>query len=219
MPSSLQQQRFGVLGSGEVGQVLARGLKGHGYDVRIGTRTPAKLAEFSKSSGVPAGTFAEVAQWAQVLVLAVLGEAALDVLALTGSATLNGKIVIDTTNALAHEPPESGVLKSFTGPNESLMERLQQAYPQCRFVKAFNSVGSALMVNPKIPSGRPTMFYCGNDAEAKTGVAALLDQFGWDGEDMGGAIAARAIEPLAVLWCIPGFLRNDWAHAFRMVRP
>jgi predicted dinucleotide-binding enzyme len=74
------------------------------------------------------------------------------------------------------------------------------------------------MVNPKLPS-KPSMFICGNDAEAKAATRAILDQFGWETEDMGGAPAARAIEPLCVLWCIPGFLKNDWMHAYKVLRP
>ena len=111
------------------------------------------------------------------------------------------------------------MLRFFTGPNESLMERLQLAVAAAKLVKVWSSVGAGLMVNPALPSGRPTMFICGNDADAKAMVTHLLDQFGWDSEDMGKATAARAIEPLCQLWCIPGFLRNDWMHAFRMVRP
>ena len=209
---------FGVLGSGEVGQVLAKGLKDHGYRVRIGSRTPAKLASYATQTGIPAGTFAEVAQWGEALVLSVKGTAAEQVLALVGRERLRGKLIIDTTNPLTDDPPEQGVLHSFTGPNESLMERLQQACPDGRFVKAFNCVGSARMVDPDFGGVRPTMFYCGNDAGAKATVARVLDQFGWEAADMGGAIAARGIEPLAVLWCIPGFLQDSWTHAFKLLR-
>jgi 8-hydroxy-5-deazaflavin:NADPH oxidoreductase len=209
---------FGVLGSGEVGQVLAKGLKDHGYQVRIGSRTPAKLADYSKQTGIQAGTFAEVGKWGEALVLSVAGNGAEQALGLVGRAALRGKLVIDTTNPIADEPPEQGVLKSATPPNSSLMEDLQRAYPEARFVKAFNSVGSARMVDPDFHGVRPTMFYCGNDPAAKATVARVLDQFGWDAEDMGGAMAARAIEPLAVLWCIPGFLRDSWTHAFKLLR-
>jgi predicted dinucleotide-binding enzyme len=87
-----------------------------------------------------------------------------------------------------------------------------------RFVKAFNSVGSALMVNPQFGSDRPTMFVCGNDDAAKNTVSEILDQFGWETADMGKVEAARAIEPLCMLWCIPGFLRNEWTHAFKLLR-
>jgi predicted dinucleotide-binding enzyme len=212
-------KRFGVLGSGEVGQTLAKGLAATGYDVRIGTRTSGKLADFSKSSGIRAGTFPEVAAWAEAAVLAVLGSAALEAVELAGPDNLAGKLVIDPTNPTSNEPPEDGVLRYFTAPNESLMERLQTAYPGGAFVKAFTSVGSDLMVHPILAGGPPTMFYCGNDAAAKAVVAKILEQFGWDGEDMGGAAAARALEPLAMLWCIPGFRDNDWVHAFRLLRP
>ena len=150
--------------------------------------------------------------------LSVAGTAAEQALELVGRDALRGKLVIDTTNPIAHEPPEQGVLKSTTGPNSSLMERLQRSYPEARFVKAFSCAGSARMVDPDFHGIRPTMFYCGNDSEAKATVARILDQFGWETEDMGGAVAARAIEPLAVLWCIPGFLRDSWTHAFHLLR-
>jgi 8-hydroxy-5-deazaflavin:NADPH oxidoreductase len=109
------------------------------------------------------------------------------------------------------------VLRFYTNLDESQMERLQQEFAAVRFVKAFNSVGSACMVNPQFAGGRPTMFICGNDDEAKRIVAGILDQFGWETADMGKVEAARAIEPLCMLWCIPGFLRNDWSHAFKLM--
>jgi len=209
---------FGVLGSGDVGRVLAKGLKDHGYEVRIGSRTPAKLATYSGETGITAGTFAEVGRWGEALVLSVKGGAAESVLGMVGKDQVSGKLIIDTTNPTTEDPPEQGVLRSFTGPNESLMERLQLAHPAARFVKAFNSVGSDRMVGPDFQGIRPTMFYCGNDAQAKGVVARILDQFGWEAADMGGALAARAIEPLAVLWCIPGFLEDSWTHAFKLLR-
>jgi 8-hydroxy-5-deazaflavin:NADPH oxidoreductase len=217
MATSSSPKRFGVLGSGEVGQVLAKGLAANGYEARIGSRTPAKLAKFAKSSGIQAGTFQDVAAWGDAAILAVLGTAALEVIELAGPTNLSRKLVIDTTNPISKDPPVDGVLNYFTGPNESLMERLQIAYPEISFVKAFNSVGSALMVHPMLSGGPPTMFYCGNDASAKAAVSRVLEHLGWDGADMGSAVAARALEPLAQLWCIPGFRENDWMHAFRML--
>lgn len=210
-------KRVGVIGSGQVGQVLARGFRTHGYDVRIASRAPAKLSDFSAASGIPAAAPADVAAWADTIVLAVRGLAAEDALREAGAANLAGKIVIDTTNPLDDAPPDDGVIRFFTGPNESLMERLQTRFPEARFVKAFNSVGNALMVDPQFAGGPPTMFYCGNDADAKAETAALLRQFGWDPVDMGRASGARALEPLCQLWCIPGFLRNQWTHAFRLL--
>jgi predicted dinucleotide-binding enzyme len=211
--------KVGVIGSAVVGQTLASGFKKHGHDVRIGSRTPARLADFSRSSGIQAGTVGEVASWADTVVLAVSGDGAESAVSEIGPANLKGKVVIDTTNPIAKEAPEDGVIKYFTGPNSSLMERLQRTAPEARFVKAFNSVGAALMVNPSFPGGRPTMFYCGNDGSAKAEVLKIIEQFGWEGADMGSAKAARAIEPLAQLWCIPGFLRNEWGnHAFHLMK-
>lgn len=211
-------RRFGVLGSGPVAQALAKGLKAYGYEVRIGSRSPEKLAGFASKTGIATGTFTEVAAWADAVVLAVVGRAAGDALRLAGVGNLRGKLVIDTTNPISDAPPVDGVLQFFTGPNDSLMERLQAEFPETQFVKAFNSVGNALMVNPSLPGGKPTMFYCGNDAQAKAVVARMLEQFGWEGADMGTAVAARAIEPLCQLWCIPGLRENRWTHAFRLLR-
>jgi len=200
-----------------VGQTLARGFKRHGYEVRIASRTPEKLAAFAKESGIDAGTFADVAAWADLLVLAVHGGGALAAMTLAGADHVRGKLVIDATNPISDKPPVEGVVQFFTGPNQSLLEELQGAFPEARFVKAFNSVGAARMVNPEFPGGPPTMFYCGNDARAKAEVARILEQFGWEGADMGTAVAGRAIEPLCQLWCIPGFLRNSWTHAFKVL--
>jgi predicted dinucleotide-binding enzyme len=210
-------EKIGVIGSATVGQTLAKGFRRHGYDVRIASRTPAKLAGFSSATGIAAGTFADVAAWADAAVLAVHGSAAEDAVRTAGEGNLRRKIVIDTNNPLGDAPPVDGVIQYFTGPNDSLLERLQRAFPAIRFVKAFSSVGAACMVNPSFGVGRPTMFVCGNDGDAKTWVSGVLDTFGWETADMGTAVAARAIEPLAQLWCIPGFRQNHWTHAFKLL--
>ncbi len=210
--------KVGVIGSGIVGQTLADGFLRHGYDVMRGSREPSKLAAWKAGAGARArtGTFGDAAGFGELVVLAVKGTAALDAVRACGLA-LTGKIVVDATNPIADAPPVNGVIPFFTGPNQSLMETLQAAAPAARFVKAFSCVGNALMVNPSLPGGKPTMFICGNDEGAKRQVTQILDQFGWETEDMGAVEAARAIEPLCILWCIPGFLRNDWTHAFKLL--
>jgi predicted dinucleotide-binding enzyme len=212
--------KVGVLGSGEVGRVLSDGFLRKGHEVMRGTRDPAKLKDWRHAAGHRAGTgtFTEAAGYGAIVVLAVKGTAAEAVVGACGSA-LDGKVVIDTTNPIAEAPPTTGVLSFFTGPNESLLERLQRKAPGAQLVKAFSCVGSALMVDPKLTGGRPTMFICGDAAPARQHVADLLDTFGWEVEDLGAAAAARAIEPLCMLWCIPGFLRSDWTHAFKLLRP
>jgi len=213
-------QRIGVLGSGKVGTVLANGFLEHGYEVTRGSREPAKLGDWLANAGAHArtSTFAETARWAEIVVLAVKGEAAESVLDLTGAGALQGKVVIDTTNPIAATPPVNGVLKYFTTLEDSLMERLQRRVPGARFVKAFSCVGNALMVDPKLPGGPPTMFICGNDAAAKRDVTDILDRFGWLSEDLGAVEAARAIEPLCILWCIPAFQGRGSLHALKMLR-
>ncbi len=211
--------KVGVLGSGEVAKVLAGGFLKHGHLVMMGTREPAKLADWAATH--PAGrvgSFAEAAAFADLVVLAVKGTAASSALRLATPANLAGKPVIDATNPIADLPPVDGVLQFFTGLGDSLMEQLQREFPEARLVKAFNSVGSARMVNPEFAGGKPTMFICGNDAAARSIVTDILDQFGWETADMGKATAARAIEPLCMLWCIPGFTRNEWSHAFKLLR-
>ena len=98
------------------------------------------------------------------------------------------------------------------------MEELQKKYSQANFVKAFSCVGNALMVNPDFGGQKPTMFIAGNNDDSKNVVKKILDTFGWEMEDMGKAEAARAIEPLCILWCIPGFLQNRWTHAFKLLK-
>jgi 8-hydroxy-5-deazaflavin:NADPH oxidoreductase len=209
-----------VLGSGPVGQALADGFLRHGYGVVRGTREPGKLDGWRAGAGPNAstGTFAEAAGSAEVVVLAVKGMAAEAVVDACGAAALAGKVVIDTTNPIADAPPVNGVLKFFTTLDESLMERLQRRAPAARFVKAFSQVGNTLMVNPELPGGPPTMFLCGNDPAARQVVRGILDQFGWETCDLGAAEAARAIEPLCMLWCIPGFTQNRWDHAFKLLQ-
>jgi 8-hydroxy-5-deazaflavin:NADPH oxidoreductase len=212
--------KVGIIGSGVVGQTLAAGFLKHGHQVEIGTRDPAKLKDWSaKNPGAAVKSFAEAAAFGDLVVLAVGGEVAQQALTLIGSSALQGKTVIDACNPIGGGPPVNGVLSFFTPQNQSLMEQLQKAYPSAHFVKAFNSVGSGQMVNPVFASGRPTMFICGNDEDAKKTVERILEQFGWDTEDMGAIEAARPIEALCMLWCIPGIGKNDWSpHAFKLLR-
>lgn len=211
--------KIGVLGSGVVAQTLAAGFIKHGHEIMLGTRDTSKLKDWSQQNPKGRlGTFNQAAAFGQVVVLAVKGAAAAEALRAAGSENLSGKPVIDATNPIADAPPVNGVLKFFSNINESSMEQLQREFPAAHLVKGFNSVGSDQFVNPKYKEGRPTMFICGNDEPAKKTVTQILDQFGWETADMGKVEAARAIEPLCMLWCIPGFVRNEWTHAFKLLR-
>ncbi len=211
--------KIGILGSGDVGKTLAKGFLKYDYQVMIGSDHVEKLEEFKKeNSKVETGTFEQSAQWADLVVLCVKGTVAEKIVEKT-KTNLFGKIVVDTTNPIADAPPENGVLRFFTSLEESLMERLQKIVPDAQFVKALNSIGSGLMINPDFGDGiKPTMFICGNNEDAKKKVSEILQKFGFEVEDVGKAESARAIEPLCILWCIPGFLKNEWAHAFKLLK-
>jgi predicted dinucleotide-binding enzyme len=213
-------KKIGILGSGIVGQTLANGFIKYGYEVMMGTSDPSKLAEWKAKAGEhgSVGSFADAAAYSELVVLAVKGTAAIKAIEKAGASHFEGKTVIDTTNPIADVPPENGVIRFFTSLDESLLERLQKTFPQIHFVKAFSCVGNAFMVDPRFPEGKPTMFICGNSDPSKEEVKQILNRFGWETEDMGKAEAARAIEPLCILWCIPGLLRNQWTHAFRMMK-
>lgn len=194
--------KIGILGSGMVGDALAKGFNKYDYEVRQGSRSE----------------FADIASWADIIVLAVKGSVAINAIELANTQNFSGKTVIDATNPISDDPPENGVIKFFTDSNHSLMEMLQNKVPDAHFVKAFSSVGNALMVDPDFGDLKPSMFICGNNEQAKSQVTGLLNQFGWEVEDMGSATSARAIEPLCILWCIPGFLNNEWSHAFKLLK-
>jgi predicted dinucleotide-binding enzyme len=211
-------QKVAILGSGVVGETLAKGFLDKGHAVRRGTRDPDKLAQWAKAAGpnASAGSFVDAAAWCELAVLCVKGTAA-EELAATLADALAGKLVLDTTNPIMDGAPDHGVLRYFTAQNESLMERLQLAMPRAKLVKCWNSVGAPVMVNPPYPT-KPSMFIAGNDVAAKESTTALLDAFGYETVDIGGVEGARPIEALCQLWCAPGFLRNDWSHAFKYLK-
>ena len=195
--------RIGILGSGAVGPALARGLAGHGHEVRIGTRR-------AEVDGLSTGSPQEVAGNADLVVLAVRGEVAVEVVSgLT--AELDGKVLVDATNPL-------GPQGMFVGTTDSLGEQVQRAVPGARVVKAYNTVGNALMVDPDLPGGPPTMFLAGNDPAAKATVTGLLEETGWDVADLGGIEASRWLEAMCMAWVAYGRTSGGWGHAFKLLR-
>lgn len=213
-------KKIGILGSGIVGKTLAAGFIKHGYEVALGTRDAAKMAEWQANNPkAKIGSFEEAALYGDIIVIACKGHAATDVIKMAGIQHLDGKTIIDATNPIDEKtPPVNGVLNFFTDLRRSLMEILQAEAPKAHFVKAFSCVGNAYMIDPDFGGVKPTMFICGNSDDAKKEVTNLLSTIGWETEDMGKAESARAIEPLCILWCIPGFARNQWTHAFKLLK-
>ena len=213
--------KIGIIGTGVMGQSLAKAFASENHQVMFGTRDVSKpevISFQSKNPTITIGTFAETAKFGELLILTVSGDVAESAVQLAGIENFRGKTVIDTTNPIAKGKPENGVLRFFTDINFSLMEKLQQLIPDAHFVKCFNSIGNNVVYKPSYKQGPPSMFICGNNEGAKKTVADILTVFGWEAEDMGMAEAARSIESLCVLWCIPGFLHNQWGHAFKLLK-
>jgi 8-hydroxy-5-deazaflavin:NADPH oxidoreductase len=212
-------KKIGILGSGVVAQALGNGFLKHGYEVMLSSRNQAKLQDWKEQGGDKAhtGSFYEAGKFGEIVVIALKGTIAVEAVEDAGVQHLMRKTVIDTTNPIVDAPPENGVLKLFTTHEESLMERLQTQFPEVHFVKAFSCIGSSFMVEPPFKE-KPSMFICGNNDGAKKDVSEILHKFGWEVEDLGKATAARAIEPLCMLWCIPGMLHGNWKHAFKFMK-
>lgn len=213
--------KAGILGSGIVGRVLASAFLKEGHEVMLGTRdiTKEEVVKWkAENTGAQTGSFTETAAFADVIILATGGSVTKNAIELAGPANFSGKVVIDATNPIAPAAPENGVLKFFTSLDHSLMEQLQTQLPDAHLVKAFSCVGNAFMYKPDFGGITPTMFICGNDDGAKKTVTEILTSFGWETEDMGKMEAARAIEPLCILWCIPGITKGQWSHAFKLLK-
>ena len=216
----LAQSRVGVLGSGEVGRRLAAGFCSRGHDVMIGSRDPGKpeLREWlaGDGAGVKAGTFGQAAAHGELLVLAVLGNAAEEAIADAGPENFSGKVVIDAMNPLDFSggfPPRL----SITG-GDSLGERVQRALPDAKVVKAFNTIGNPYFVDPGFSEGQPTMLIAGDDEGAKRTVGDVLADFGWsDVVDIGGIEGSRELEAICIAWVKIGGARGAWDHGFKLV--
>lgn len=212
--------KIGVLGTGDVGQRLASAFITLGNDVKMGSRDAnnPKAQAWATSAGSRAstGTFAQAAEFGDLVVLATLGAAAETAIDLAGPDTLAGKVVIDATNPLkfAENAPPS----LFVGHTDSLGERVQRAAPKARVVKAFNSVGNAHFFKPDFPGGPPDMFICGNDEGAKKTVTGILRDFGWPAVDIGGIEGSRVLEPLCILWVLYGIRTGTFNHAFKLLK-
>jgi predicted dinucleotide-binding enzyme len=212
-------KKIGIIGSGVVGKTLASGFLKHGYEVTIGTRDLNKLSEWKTNNPKGnIGSFEDAAKFGELLVVCTKGHATESAIKLAGLGNFKGKTVIDTTNPIDEsKPPVNGVLKYYTT-DKSQLELIQALIPEANLVKAFNCIGGPFMVDPNFAEGKPTMFICGNSDEAKQDVTKILEQFGFDVYDSGKAESGGALESLCILWCAPGLLKNDWTHAFRMLR-
>ncbi len=212
--------KVGIIGSGVVGQTLGTGLVGLGHEVKIGSRQAGneKLVEWVGKTGDKAseGTFAEVATFGDIVILATLWDGTEQAIQMAGPANFAGKVVVDATNPMKFGPSGPNLALGFS---DSAGESVQRWLPEARVVKAFNIVPAALMIKPDLLGEVPDMFICGNDDEAKKSVTEMLTAFGWpEAVDMGGIEESRLIEPLGMLWIKHFFRTKNWQHAFKLIR-
>ncbi len=209
----------GVLGTGDVGQVLGDAFATLGHEVRMGSRTPdnqkARAWVARVGHRASAGTFAEAAAFGELIVLATLWEGTEHALQLAGPESFAGKVVIDATNPLDFS---AGMPRLAVGHTDSGGERIQGWIPGARVVKAYNTIGNAHMFHPDFPGGPPDMFICGNDDAAKETVRGINSEFGFETVDIGGIEAARYLEPLAMVWIAYAIRTGTWNHAFKLLR-
>ena len=198
--------KIAVLGTGQVGETIATKLLSLGHQVKMGSRTAnnekavAFVAKFSENASQ--GTFAEAAQFGEVIVNATSGAGSLEALSLAGENNLNGKILIDVSNPLDFSNGQPATL--FSANTTSLGEEIQAKFPQAKVVKTLNTMWNGLMVNPKmIGNGDHNVFVSGNDADAKEKVKEILVSFDWTASniiDLGDITTARGPEMYLPLW-------------------
>ena len=195
--------KFGVLGTGMVGQTLATKLVALGHEVAMGSRTAnnEKARQWAAKAGPKgrAGTFADAAKFGQIVLNCTEGMVSLEALQTVDRKDLAGKIVIDVANPLDGSKGGMPVLSVCN--RDSLGESIQREFPEARVVKALNTCNCNVMVDPGRVKGDHDIFLCGNDPKAKDQVASLLRDFGWKSViDLGDISNARGTEQLLPLW-------------------
>ena len=212
--------RIGILGTGDVGRALGKGLAAAGHEVKMGSRDAnnAKAKAWAAESGPAAsvGEFADAARFAELVILATLWTGTENVLRLADPTNMAGKVLVDATNPLIYHsgaPPTLAI-----GHTDSAGEQVQRWVPRAKVVKAFNMVGYAHMVHPQFPGGPPDMFICGNEADAKATVTGILTSFGWNTIDIGGIEGSRLLEPMCVLWVQYAMRTGSTNHAFKLLK-
>lgn len=209
-------EKIGILGSGVVGKALAEGFLRLGHEVMIGTRNPESLKEFAEKNKVVIGNFEETAKFGDIIVFAVKGVEIESAIELAGEENFSEKVVIDTTNPLVVEDNHPTMEIGYP---ESNGKTLQDKLPNAMVVKAFNTVPSHYMCNPKVEEGEPDFFYCGDDENAKEIVKDFAVQWGWKQfVDLGNIEESYLLEALAMIYILYGFKNNNWNHAFKLLR-
>ena len=210
--------KIGIVGSGNVAQVLGSGYAGKGHKVMLGTRDLSKLAEWRERTGgsVSVGSFAEAAAFGEIVFLSVNAAAIESAIDLAEPANFAGKTIIDLSNPMDFSDGSPPKFTATVG--NSLGEKVQRLLPDAKIVKAFNSIGVAVMTDPIFDGEAATHFIAGNDDAAKAEAATLIKEFGWEVEDVGGIEQAFFLEALASLWVNYALRTNHWNQAFKLLK-
>lgn len=214
--------KYGVLGTGEVAQVIASKLIELGHEVKMGSRTEhnEKAVAWAEANGSMAscGTFADAAAFGERVFNCVQGIHALEALKAAGTDNLKGKILIDQSNPYRYQDGHISLDPEYSG-DTCLGTEVQKLLPDTMVVKTLNFIGSVMMTNPGELTEAPTGFYCGNDAKAKEAVKGILNDFGWeDTFDMGDISMSRYTEMLGAFW-VPLLGQLGTMHwGFRLVK-
>lgn len=200
-----------ILGTGNVGSTLGPAWAGAGHRIVYASRTPtaAHVTELVERTGGGARALlpAQAAAAADTLLLATPWRVTLDFVA--GLGDLDGKVLLDATNAIQEKPQGNG----------STAQLLARALPGTRIVKAFNSIGTDGMTDPDFGGQAASLFFCGDDADAKERAATLARDLGFDVVDCGRLSAAEELEHLARLWVHLAYgMENGPDIAFRLLR-
>lgn len=213
--------RVGILGTGDVGKRLGSKMISLDHEVKMGSRTDdnPKALEWVKASGAKAsqGTFSDAARFGGVVFNCTSGMASIEALKMAGAGNLSGKVLIDVANPLDFSkgfPPTLSVCNT-----DSLGEQIQLSFPETRVVKALNTMGNPVMVDPNLVPGEHDVFICGNDAQAKTEVVRILESFGWKSPiDLGDISASRGLEMMLPLWIRLFGLMQDRNFNFKIAK-
>jgi 8-hydroxy-5-deazaflavin:NADPH oxidoreductase len=205
-----------IFGTGVVGQTMAKALTAKGHNVSIGTRDPAasktredkghygdSFASFhQKHPAIPVLTYADAADFGDVIVNCTSGMGTLSALDLAGEAKLADKLLLDIANPLDFSKGMPPTL--FVCNDDSLGEQIQRKFPKLKVVKTLNTMNCEVMVDPARIKADHTVFVSGNDDAAKARTKTFLSEwFGWKTAniiDLGDITTARGTEQLLPIW-------------------
>jgi 8-hydroxy-5-deazaflavin:NADPH oxidoreductase len=189
------KEKIAMIGTGHLGQVLAKGWFRAGHRIVYGSRTPHddrvnKIVN-DTGPGTTAATVKDAVAQAAIVVLALPWKGAKELLPVMGD--LEGKIVLDPINS-------GKIVNGYVAPDEeiatSIGEQLQLLLPLAKVVKAFNTPAASNVVDPNRAGGHVSIPLAGEDADAKLRVAELVTELGVEPIDTGPMIAARYLEAM-----------------------